>query len=183
TPARPISGSGRDSLGVAMRLVRGLAVVVAVLITGLGLSVSPAYAHVQLASSDPANGATLDAAPTQITLTFTGPVNPQLVKIAVGRDGQPVKTEQPQVDGKTVTVSLAEGGPGNYSVGYRVLADDGHPINGEVTFTVTGGDSGDSATEGSGTGTGADESTTETESEQGVPAADEAAEDEGGSGS
>ena len=43
------------------------------------------------------------------------------------------------VRGRTVDVRLPHGGPGAYTVVYRVVSKDGHPVSGRVSFTVAGG--------------------------------------------
>ena len=49
-----------------------------------------------------------------------------------------VGTGQVGVDGPTVGVDLRPLGPaGAYQVGYRVVSDDGHPVTGAITFTLT----------------------------------------------
>ena len=52
------------------------------------LTAAPAFAHTTLESSDPADGASLSTAPTQVTLTFAEAVNLPSDPIGVtGPDG------------------------------------------------------------------------------------------------
>ena len=42
------------------------------------------------------------------------------------------------VDGSTVSAPVQPLGPaGGYTVGYRIVSDDGHPVSGLVRFTLT----------------------------------------------
>jgi hypothetical protein len=117
-----------------MRLV---AVVVSIL-AGVLLGAAPAYAHVDLLSSDPKDGAKLAAPPSQAVLKFSEPLDPQLTKVAVTIDDKPVKLASPaRTQGDTITVPLAGGG-GKYRVVYRVVGTDGHRVDGDIRFTVAG---------------------------------------------
>jgi methionine-rich copper-binding protein CopC len=98
---------------------------------------APAAAHTELASSDPFSGATLEAAPMQVTLTFRGQITRVGVTVQVtGPDGA-VGAGPAVVAGRTVTQPLAAGLPaGTYDVRWQVTAGDGHPISGSLHFTV-----------------------------------------------
>ncbi|WP_253865541.1 copper resistance CopC family protein [Prauserella halophila] len=110
---------------------------------------TPAAAHNQLIESDPADGASLDEAPEQVTLTFNQPVQQgageDVNQIAVtGPDGGRWTAGDVQVDGTTVTAPLHPLGPaGEYVIGFRVLSADGHPVSEELRFTLTGPGPGD----------------------------------------
>jgi methionine-rich copper-binding protein CopC len=107
-------------------------------LVGSLLGAFPAYGHVSLASSDPADGATLDAPPGQAVLVFSDPVNGALSRTALLIDGAPVTPPQPvRVDGDTITVPLPAQA-GRYRVAYRVVGVDGHRIDGQIRFTVSG---------------------------------------------
>jgi len=114
-----------------------LAAVVAVL--AVLLPASPASAHASLLSTDPAAGAILDEAPSEVTLTFTEPVGTSLGKVTVvDPDGKPVhRGGLVKRTGSEVGVKLKDGlGKGTYLVSYRVISADGHPISGGFTFSV-----------------------------------------------
>jgi methionine-rich copper-binding protein CopC len=101
----------------------------------------PASAHDQLLSSDPKDGATLDEHPATISLTFSAsPLDTGIEVALVGSHGRLVaESENIQVDDKVVTAQLAEGmPPGEYTVAWHVVSSDGHPIDGEFTYTVEG---------------------------------------------
>ncbi|NGM12483.1 copper resistance protein CopC [Verrucosispora sp. CWR15] len=100
--------------------------------------VSPAYAHNVLRKATPAQDAELKKAPTRITLEFLQKLNPSFTTITLSdADKQQVTTGEPEVSGTkgTVTVDtpLANG---VYTVAYRVVSKDGHPVQGSYKFTV-----------------------------------------------
>ncbi|MDX2406215.1 copper resistance protein CopC [Streptomyces microflavus] len=97
-----------------------------------------AAAHTDLDSSTPVAKASLPDVPESVTLTFSDPMDQKYAKVAVtGPDKKPVAQGNAQVDGKRVTIALASQAPaGLYSVGYRVVSADGHPVSGSYTFTV-----------------------------------------------
>jgi methionine-rich copper-binding protein CopC len=122
------------------RLGSGVAVLV---LAGLGLFAlaAPASAHNSLTGSNPADKATLDTGPAQVVLTFDQPVQEGegLNSVAVtGPDGTLWQDGPATVDSNVVTAPVRELGPkGVYTIGYRVVSADGHPVSGELTFTLT----------------------------------------------
>ena len=59
------------------------------------------------------------------------------------RDDAVVETAPPTVAGTVVTAAVTEkAGPGAYRIAWQVTSDDGHPVSGEASFTVTGGAAG-----------------------------------------
>jgi len=105
----------------------------------LALSTAPASAHSELVSSNPADGATLTALPPAVVLTFAEPANPRFLKIAAtGPDGQSIAAGAPVAAGTSVCQPLtAASASGRYTVAYRVVSQDGHPVQGSVSFTAT----------------------------------------------
>ncbi|MEU6716740.1 copper resistance protein CopC [Nonomuraea sp. NPDC046802] len=95
-----------------------------------------ALAHDRLKSSSPADNAKVKRVET-IELEFTS--NMRLPTIVLdGPDGEPVPLDKPDVDGaKVSTRPVDDLQPGRYRIAWRVVSSDGHPIQGEITFTVT----------------------------------------------
>jgi methionine-rich copper-binding protein CopC len=121
------------------RLVRVITVFAAVLtFAALLLVAGPASAHDQLLSSDPKDGATLDEHPASISLTFSSaPLDTGIEVALVGPDGVTAQGQDIQVDDKVVTAQLAGDLPaGRYDVAWHVVSSDGHPIDGEFSYTV-----------------------------------------------
>lgn len=119
------------------RPARWLAVLLLTVVGTLG-SAGQSAAHTDLTASDPADGATLSAAPSAISLTFNEPVqNFEPVVVLTGPDGQPYPIGTPIVDGATVSSDVQEVGPaGTYTIAYRVVSVDGHPVTGQLQFQL-----------------------------------------------
>jgi methionine-rich copper-binding protein CopC len=105
------------------------------------LLTTPARAHNVLIGSDPKEGATLAAVPGRVTLTFDQAVRRDFARIAVtGPDGAHYEQGEVGVSGPSVFIALRGSAPaGAYSIGYRIVSNDGHPVTGTITFTVMGG--------------------------------------------
>ncbi|MGW3467032.1 copper resistance CopC family protein [Saccharopolyspora sp. NPDC000995] len=98
-----------------------------------------ALAHNVLVSSDPPDGAQVATGPREVRLTFDQPVRAGYNTVnVVGPDGTYWADGEVRVEGTSVIAPVRELGPaGAYTVGYRVLSNDGHPVSGKVTFTLT----------------------------------------------
>ena len=101
---------------------------------------SPAFAHDELLGSDPAAGAVVDAAPSEIELTFSGVLldEPGATEISV-LDAQcrPMGEGDPVLDGTRVRQSLSTtDAAGAVTVVWRVVSSDGHPVAGEYSFAI-----------------------------------------------
>ncbi|MEU6530414.1 copper resistance protein CopC [Streptomyces sp. NPDC046928] len=108
--------------------------------TGLLLAgAGPVSAHAALTGSDPRQGAVVDKAPQQISLTFSE-------KVALSDDslrvldpkGKRVDSGDPAgTGGTTYAVKLHGGLPdGTYTVTYQVVSEDSHPVAGAYTFSI-----------------------------------------------
>ncbi|MFN3538586.1 MAG: copper resistance protein CopC [Rhodococcus sp. (in: high G+C Gram-positive bacteria)] len=119
--------------------MKRLAVIAAAILTATALSIAPAAAHATLQSSNPAENSVLDAAPDEVTLTFNQSVQSNFATVTVvGSDGMDWAASDPVIDGSTVTVDLdGLGAGGEFTIGYRVVSADGHPITGSIPFQVT----------------------------------------------
>lgn len=98
-----------------------------------------ASAHTALKSSDPAADATVESPPTVITLTFSEDINPTFATVVVkSADGRDWISGPPRVEGPRLDVSMRSDLPGSgiYTVGYRVVSADGHPVSGSYVFTI-----------------------------------------------
>jgi methionine-rich copper-binding protein CopC len=117
-----------------LRLLVGLLFAGLVLVSGAGV----AGAHNELIGSDPADGAQLPASPTRVVLIFDLPVQRGFSTVTVtGPDGQQWTAGPAVEEGAVVSAPLRPLGPaGQYTVGYRVLSADGHPVRGVVRFSL-----------------------------------------------
>ncbi|QGQ20643.1 copper resistance protein CopC [Cellulomonas sp. JZ18] len=130
--ARAATHPARGTTAVA--LLAALAAAFAALL----LTAAPAAAHNALRSTDPADGATVETAPAQITLTFDQSALELGTEIVVtAADGTVVSAGAAQLSGTSVVQPLAEQRPaGAYRVDWRVTSADGHPITGTFGFTA-----------------------------------------------
>jgi methionine-rich copper-binding protein CopC len=97
----------------------------------------PAHAHAELLSASPAEGDVVETLPGEVELTFSEPVATPAYVVVNGPDGEQVSDGDPQVVDGVVTQTTPGSGPaGAYTVDYRVVSTDGHPVSGQVGFTV-----------------------------------------------
>jgi methionine-rich copper-binding protein CopC len=137
----------------------------AVALVGLAQGSGPdgalsASAHNYLVSSSPAAGSTVDAPPSEVTLTFNDVIldlgaaggagaggaagagaapaagGSSVVQVT-GPDGQGTHYETGCATdaGRSVSVPVALGGSGEYRVTWRVVSADGHPVSDSIAFT------------------------------------------------
>ncbi|MGW3508247.1 copper resistance CopC/CopD family protein [Streptomyces sp. NPDC000994] len=100
---------------------------------------APASAHAALTGSDPQQGAVVDKAPAQVSLTFSEQVALSDNSLRVlDPKGNRVDTGKPtEVSGTTYAVRLRSGLPdGTYTVAYQVVSADSHPVGGAYTFSI-----------------------------------------------
>lgn len=113
------------------------AVLVLFLLGGAG----PASAHAALRGADPADGTVLETAPGTITLAFTESVSLLDDSFRLfDPEGRRVRTGEPQhAPGRpdTARVAFPVGlGEGTFTVAWRVVSADSHPVSGAFTFSV-----------------------------------------------
>nr|WP_201470142.1 copper resistance CopC family protein [Microbacterium hydrocarbonoxydans] len=115
----------------------------AALLTAFLVLVSPlsASAHDSLISSSPEAGSTVDTLPSELTLTFSAKLidaEGATEVVVTDASGASVTDGPATVDGALVTQPLAaEAEAGTYTVMWRVVSSDGHPISEQFSFTVT----------------------------------------------
>ncbi|ORB16434.1 copper resistance protein CopC [Mycolicibacterium monacense DSM 44395] len=129
--------SSRRTVNLATRTVMTTLVALAFLLSGVGV----AAAHTSLVGSDPAKDASVASPLTAVVLNFSEEVNPSFADVAVtSADGRNWVSGSANVEGPRLTVAV---GPdrlknGLYTVSYRVVSADGHPVSGSYTFTIAG---------------------------------------------
>lgn len=100
----------------------------------------PAQAHAVLVSTSPDDGATLAAEPAQVELRFNENVGTPAYLIVRAPDGTRAERGTTKVvDGTVRRATKALGIAGRYSMSYRVVSTDGHPVEGIVHFVVREG--------------------------------------------
>jgi len=96
-----------------------------------------ASAHATLVSSDPADGAVLTALPTTATLTFDEAVTPVRGEIQILSPSGRVVSGAVTPDGANVRVaSSASSERGTYTLTWRVISADSHPVGGAISFSL-----------------------------------------------
>jgi copper resistance protein C len=103
------------------------------------LGAAPAFAHTRLESSDPGDKSSVDAAPASVSLTFNEAISAEFATLSVvGPDGTNYQSGPVSAANGQVSTAVSPLGPaGVYEIGYRVVSDDGHPVSGKVSFTLT----------------------------------------------
>ena len=108
------------------------------LILGFLTAQATASAHASLIGSDPVQGAALPQPPASARLTFSDPVDPQFVSVSLtDQDGGHPQLPAPSVAQNEVTQALPELTNGSYTLAYRIVSADGHPVTGQLQFTVS----------------------------------------------
>jgi methionine-rich copper-binding protein CopC len=120
--------------------------VVTVIITALGLAVlsaGPAFAHAELIGSSPAADSSV-AGVTEVSVT----ANEDLLDIGENAEGFVIDVSDEDgafygdgcvsVRDDTASMDVKLSLRGTYTVAYRVISDDGHPVEGSFTFDFEG---------------------------------------------
>ncbi|MFJ8245935.1 copper resistance protein CopC [Peribacillus asahii] len=100
--------------------------------------ISPnAFAHTHLGSSSPKDGQVVTEKLREITLNFEGKIEQGSKFELSNTQGQSIPVENISIDEGEMTGNLAN--PlenGEYLVNWNIIGADGHPIDGEFSFTV-----------------------------------------------
>lgn len=115
----------------------------AAFLLALALIVAPAqqaFSHDYLMGSNPEEGATLDTHPGQVVLSFNNSIQTLGAQLVIlDEQGTVLSSGEPTVDGKNVTYDVpADLGNGAFTINWRVVSSDSHPIEGSITYSVTG---------------------------------------------
>jgi methionine-rich copper-binding protein CopC len=103
------------------------------------LGATGAQAHAFLDHASPLVGSTVQAAPHELTLSFTQNLEPAFSTVQVtGPSGARVDQGTPQISGNTMRVGIKASGPGTYRVQWHALSVDTHKTQGSFTFHVGG---------------------------------------------
>ena len=99
-----------------------------------------ASTHADLQVSTPEDGESLEIAPEEIRLTFSEELFEELVEISIldaaGDLYSTIEVEQTPPPGTDVIFPWpTQAPPGEYSIAYRVVSADGHPVTGTISFS------------------------------------------------
>ena len=113
---------------------------VLLLLPALWLGSTQLYAHTALTETNPADGAVVKHAPAMLDLGFTEAVQLLKLDIADGA-GVPLATgfEASAAPAKTFSIPLPALSPGSFTASWTVLGNDGHRVEGSLSFTVDPG--------------------------------------------
>ncbi len=123
-----------------MRRAIRIAVAATIAVIAVLVPAGVAFAHANLLSSDPASGATLQTAPTQLTLNYSEEPDPQLSQVELlNSSGAKVATGTPTLQGQATLVVPITGdiADGVYTVSWSAVSvDDGHTTADSFSFGV-----------------------------------------------
>lgn len=121
------------------RAVSRSATIAIVAVLGLLVGAPQAFGHAAFLASDPAPGVRLEAAPSQVTLTFTEPLNRRLASAElVSVDGARVTTRSRATSARSLVLRPnAKLARGAYRIRWHsVSTQDGHALEGTFSFGV-----------------------------------------------
>lgn len=127
---------------VRPRVLPSVRTLVLLLLAATGLLLAgagPVSAHAALTGSDPRQGAVVDKAPTQVSLTFSEKValSDDSLRVLDPKGKRIDRGDPANVSGTTYAVKLHSGLPdGTYTVTYQVVSEDSHPVAGAYTFSI-----------------------------------------------
>ncbi|HSG65475.1 MAG TPA: copper resistance CopC family protein [Gammaproteobacteria bacterium] len=95
-----------------------------------------AFAHTQLSSSAPADGATLTTAPESINLAFSTDVRLTALSLVDAAGASYELGALPTATQRAFSITPARLPAGSYSIGWRAVGADTHVISGEIHFSI-----------------------------------------------
>lgn len=120
-----------------------MSVVAVFLISFCGIAQPPAFAHGELVSATPAKDSIISQLPKTASIEFDGALitlgGPKTNVLRV-QDPQGVQIDlgDSMVSGGTLMVSLKSVSiPGKYHLSYRIVSEDGHPVQGAYDFSLS----------------------------------------------
>lgn len=131
-------GTSARAVGTTVRLSLRTVTAFALALLAVCATATAGSAHARLTGTDPEDGARLKATPDTVTLTFSDPLDREFVRVRLSGPGDAVLPVAPRVKDGTVTFTVPSKLPGTYSVAFRVVSKDGHPVSGTLSFVVTG---------------------------------------------
>ena len=123
-------------MGAAMRALGAVAVGCSLVLA----TPSAALAHPRYKSSDPPSNGEVSRPPTEVYVEFSEPITSGSSMDITDPCGRNVDSGDAQVGATSMTQGMAGSAAGEYTVDWRALGADGHPIEGSFSFTSTGGE-------------------------------------------
>ncbi|MCY9670607.1 copper resistance protein CopC/CopD [Paenibacillus alginolyticus] len=97
------------------------------------------FAHSTLVDAIPAPNSSLSELPSNITLTFNESLERELFQLKLfDKTGKSISKDAPQIseDQRQLTLHLPTLNDGVYTVSYKILSADGHPVSGSYIFVL-----------------------------------------------
>lgn len=136
-----MSARGPATARRALAAAGSLALALGLGAAGVVGAAAPASAHNVVVGTAPASGSTVTEPPESVDVTFDDVVldlsaeGSSTVVTVTDADGTDHATACPTTQDRTVSVPVALGEGGEYTVGWRIVSADGHPTSGEFSFT------------------------------------------------
>lgn len=118
--------------------VRAAAVATALAVGTLLVAVGavPASAHASLVRASPADQSSVPSAPAKVSLTFDENIRMPSLILVYDADGASVVQGKTSVLDNIVSTRVGATATGDYTVVYRVVSVDGHPVSGRLVYRV-----------------------------------------------
>lgn len=122
-----------------------LGLAAAAVVVGLTLSAAPASAHAVLIGSNPADGSSLDSAPSELVLTFDEAVTVESTVVhLLDESGRTLEVGaiaagdgSGEEEAEAISAQLPQLPNGRYLIRWQTItSDDFHPVDGSLTFGV-----------------------------------------------
>ena len=127
-----------------MKYIKNGSLPIAVICLFLFLFPTFTFAHAYILKSSPSENEIVNQAPKKVTIKFDEAIQPSFnsLKVYDGK-GNRVDQNNGRIDSKnpsTIEASLNENLPnGTYSINWRVVSSDGHPVEGVIPFQIGNG--------------------------------------------
>lgn len=113
--------------------------IIFIVFLSVGIFPAKGLAHATLVQSNPAAESQLNKFPHEIVLTFNERLERELFELQVyDRNGKAVAKQKPKMstDQRVLSLKLPKQPKGVYTVTYRIISADGHPVSDSYVFTV-----------------------------------------------
>jgi copper transport protein len=133
-----VTAARRPPLSIRRRRLGALVAALVAGLLGAAVPASPASAHAALVSTTPVADSVVETPPNQVVLSFTEAVNPVAGKIKViAPDGSRADRDEARASGQQLIIPLTSVATrGTYTVVYRVISADSHPVAGAFSYSV-----------------------------------------------